>query len=334
MASLFLLTLATVEKAKSGQGFNNCLTYAKNDSASYDLLLKFPFNSFSSSDSSVIYLCCNVAKCLACSANDTYSFHCRNFLERIQCGVRESFLTPCGGIIGDKQITANISIGLNEDIIGKFNFCKFYNSSDIINYISNVAPFGIEEGYASYPCPSQVTCSVDKNPLLATVSSSSLISSPTSSQLTPNPVNDLNLTKIFVPVGGVTFGVIVIGGTIYVTISKRILGKILDVDISDLDLEKINTKINELDQHRNVGKNFLKKVVWNYSNAQKIYNELVERKNQLTTAYDNLTTAYDNANIDLAATDLTIQLVTKALEHLQPFYDAAQNQDNSPNKIA
>ncbi|CAG8577925.1 13555_t:CDS:2, partial [Ambispora gerdemannii] len=184
MATLFLLTLAGVEKVKAGQAFKNCLAYERNDTTSYNLLLSYL--SFPSDNNKITELCC-----------DTRT-------------------------IGNTNITTNITNGLGNCTTG-YNADLDSVANYIANVpVSNFT--GINHSYAYYKCPSgttfpgSITATGSSSGSFSSPTNFILPSSNTPISSADN--NNPNLVPILVPVS-TTVGVVAVGGITYYLIKKR-----------------------------------------------------------------------------------------------------------------
>src|SRR6185369_8070323 len=115
MMTLFLLTLASVEKVEAGQAFNNCLISHDFDTTSYNALLNYPFDSNSViSNNEVLILCCNDYQCspfsLNCPSHNSVvtAFFCSRISQTTFCS---DVSGTCAGIVGNTIITSNTTSG-------------------------------------------------------------------------------------------------------------------------------------------------------------------------------------------------------------------------------
>ncbi|CAG8792302.1 23470_t:CDS:2, partial [Racocetra persica] len=135
---------------------------ADNTNFSYDLLLKFPFETDANiTNGGISHLCCNNSLCYASSSKNCSSsekgFLCLKINSTIY-GL--SYGGKCGGTIGNALIATNSTIG------GRC-ITKNVSLSSIADYIATEPTnnfFGLDVGYAYYDCigtASNVPCNPD-----------------------------------------------------------------------------------------------------------------------------------------------------------------------------
>jgi hypothetical protein len=257
MASLFLMSLLSVNRVKAGQAFKNCLTYW--NSNAYNSLLNYPFSSDNAINSGQwLNLCCTNFQCSpitsngGCLSGDLSHFSCVKLTQSIFfCDSNNSL---CLGIVGNSQINTNNSLG-------NWNNCSKDSITELDKGLTNFSLVGIQQGYAKceYSLPSNggLQCSwdnggwtchsyananvygshdissncylqwpapwpgpVDKYPSASVIASPTSITSSSASPATSPIVADSYLTKkIAIPVGTVV-GVITIGGVTYLVYKK------------------------------------------------------------------------------------------------------------------
>ncbi|WNE40636.1 MAG: hypothetical protein mread185_000093 [Mycoplasmataceae bacterium] len=251
IGSLLLLSLLHLQEIEAGESFRNCLKHLANDTSSYDLLLKFPFNSNNLiNNDEQLELNCNSSQCTVVDFNKS-NFYCRKFLDKIFCG---QYPTCCTGIVGNQSITERKSVyGSNCQVLSenrdKFDLMmNIFNSNKEFNFTQNYALFnGTDSDYSlrtfcnwdngGWVCPRfeprKEYCHmewptswpgpIDKNPApWITPTSSSSDPTITNPLPTASPNNNDNhlAEKIVIPIATVS-GTSLIAGLTYYYCKKR-----------------------------------------------------------------------------------------------------------------
>lgn len=250
IGSLLLLTLLNSKRVEAGQAFKNCLTYVDNDNLFYNSLLSYPWTSNDViNNGGLIDMCCNKSgQCspVTIGTCPTKTFYCNKFAQSIFCSRSSANgLRTCQGIVGEDNITTNITLGN----------CLSYNASlhPIIDYFAKLPASqftGIDQNYAVYVCPAGSPCggldkcAWDNGGWLCSliINSKSIVNncylqwtSPfpnynlntpsqtiTNSIIVPtDPPNEHLVEKIVIPIGTVTGTSLIAGLTYYYCKKKR-----------------------------------------------------------------------------------------------------------------
>lgn len=261
IASLFLAGWLSINGAEAGKAYVNCLSSVYNAPADYGMPKSFiPLDNNGTLDNQTGLFCCTDYQCTAsylcpngtACISDTNGaskicnngvFYCRRISQKSFCVDTSG---SCGCVSGDTLITGNATSGN----------CTNYDLNATANYLSTVAPDGVNNGYAHWTCSPNSACKglkciwdnggwtcfdfnnyfalincylqwkadwpgpADNNPLLVSASTSGVISSPTSSSGSTSSNNSGMPIPAWIGIG--VGGIVIIGtsGVIYWKIKK------------------------------------------------------------------------------------------------------------------